>query len=64
MPKKQRRPTDKERLDWILNRVIIHADGQMNFDPFPQFNGVLEISARYLNLDAVILRKRKSEKGD
>ena len=59
--------TDKQRLDFVLSRVVVYEDGHALIDPLPQFITSTDIEVRRKYLDAAIrseaaLKKRKGGK--
>ena len=61
---KRKKNTDKERLDYLLHRVIPYADGALMFDPLAWMGveaGVIQ--DRCAAIDAAIKAERRPESG-
>lgn len=59
-----KRFTDKERLDYLLHRIIPYADGALIFDPLAWMgveSGVIQ--DRRAAIDAAIQAERRPESG-
>lgn len=53
--------SDRERLDWLLKRVIPYEDGALIFDPIPQFS-VADLGQRRQAIDAAMKSAKKPTK--
>ena len=52
-----KRITDKQRLNWVLTRVIVYPDDSIIIDLFPSTTACSDIEVRVRNIDAAIRAK-------
>lgn len=55
-------PTDKERLDWMLNRAIPYEDGRIILDPLSWMTPNADVKKRRAAIDAAMKAERTRTK--